>query len=154
MNPQLAATSPVFSSPTEALVLQVKRAQRTSQAWKDEWHRFCDMEGDGFYDPGRKEASFLQRFLEKIGPIDAAPETPEGNELLRLAEEVKSNQRKDAEYKEKWHRFCDLEGRGFYDPKRHELSFLKRFLELHGSKKGSDSRLSISMEPDAKRARL
>uniref|UniRef100_A0A7S1FEY2 RanBP2-type domain-containing protein n=1 Tax=Noctiluca scintillans TaxID=2966 RepID=A0A7S1FEY2_NOCSC len=49
----------------EGLVLQVKRGQRESQAFKQRWWDYCDRKGNGYYDPVRHDSRFLEEFLEQ-----------------------------------------------------------------------------------------
>lgn len=55
------------------------------------------------------------------------------DEKIELAARVKQIQRDGEESKHQWWAFCDAEGRGFRDPTRHSVDFLRRFFELRES---------------------
>mmetsp|Transcript_106946 Transcript_106946/g.300747 ORF Transcript_106946/g.300747 Transcript_106946/m.300747 type:complete len:467 (-) Transcript_106946:94-1494(-) len=123
----------------QALVLQVKRLQVTSQEDKDYWHEYCDADGGGIRDPTRHDVAFLLEFLNRIG-VDALaydesalvhdevtwPKS--GGAPEALISEVKSVQRHSTELRDMWHDHCDTRGSGIRDPGRHSESFLQEFL--------------------------
>jgi len=49
----------------EGLISQIKKGQRESLAFKEQWWDFCDRYGHGFYDPVRHETRFLEDFLDQ-----------------------------------------------------------------------------------------
>jgi len=55
---------------TESLVMQVKKAQRSSEELKKAWHSMCDADGNGVRDPARHDASFLLWYLKSISPSE------------------------------------------------------------------------------------
>lgn len=63
-----------------------------------------------------------------------------------LINTIKRGQRDDSSFKKKWRHYCDRHGNGFYDPSRHENSFLEKFIEEHarGQKRGKDGSRSAS----------
>lgn len=45
----------------------VKLGQRVSPSWKAAWARFCEVHGNGVYDPAKHQKDFLQSFFELLG---------------------------------------------------------------------------------------
>lgn len=136
----------------QRLVQQVKVIQRSSDALKAVWHRWCDEEKGGIRDPSRHDIEFLQRFLSKPEAAEAlatfvtvpqesqaiqlfkdSDETPAKQDfaskdplLVSLVNQVKRAQR--GGYKDAWKHHCESEAQGMRDPIRHSLSSLRRFL--------------------------
>lgn len=53
----------------EDMIMQIKRGQRESNAFKERWWGHCDKHGNGFYDPVRHETKFLEDFCRReLGP--------------------------------------------------------------------------------------
>lgn len=112
----------------------VKRAQKSSEYWREEWQVYCDKEGRGMRDPAQLSAGFVQRFLDRVeaeaskGALN--PSGERGISPAELVNSVKDLQRTSAEWKDSWQRLCDGQGlgHGMCDPPLQSSSFLQAFL--------------------------
>jgi hypothetical protein len=120
-----------------SLVEQVKEIQRSGNG--DAWKEYCDVHGEGNYDPERHDERFLQQALAALGgnqvgklqvgkPQVGNARNVSGNFGGSLTERVKELQRSHKEAAERWKEHCDTEGDGTYDPSRYEAQFLRTWL--------------------------
>lgn len=126
---------PAMSRINHELVAQVKRAQRTSEQWKERWHKMCDTEGGGCRDPNRYNDEFLSRFLDSLKLEALEDAHPSGQ--AKLVQDVKDAQRSGSEWSLEWERYCDTQGGGVRDPSRHNAAFLIAYLDRYEAARGT-----------------
>jgi len=74
---------------------------------------------------------------------------------IPLAYVIKSCQRISPAWKNAWHAYCDANGQRFYDPSKHEDSFLQGFIERTASAYNSQNGVAgNAAEPAAKRQKV
>mmetsp|Transcript_54930 Transcript_54930/g.97814 ORF Transcript_54930/g.97814 Transcript_54930/m.97814 type:complete len:377 (-) Transcript_54930:1142-2272(-) len=129
-----------------ALVTQIKEGQRASQEWKQAWWNYCDTHGEGKRDPGSHASAFLQTFIDgHVHLLDSSAAKQKGGrptqiygapvpsaEHQHLVNQVKQVQQSSQHGKQQWANWCIQCGGGNRDPARHEVSFLKKFLNMQG----------------------
>jgi len=123
----------------KTLVEQVKRLQRSNIETRDKWHQYCDRHRAGMYDPGQMTPQFIMLFLEQMGqvpvlppPSAAAEPEPPNPQRVALVRRLEPLLRSSKKVDKAWHRACDLECGGDYDPNKLDVAFLQRFLLKHG----------------------
>jgi len=112
-----------------SFVEQVKNWQRSGPVNGDAWREYCDIHGDGNYDPERHDERFLQRALAALSGL--SPAIANANRLRpgTLTERVKELQRSHRDAAQRWKEHCESEGDGTYDPSRYEAQFLRTWLD-------------------------
>merc|ERR1719221_389511 len=136
----------------------VKTGQRVSASWKTAWVLYCQVSGDGVFDPMKHTKEFLQGFLEFLGSqgtqaltgsgdqqqswgantyeqppakrmrTDPAGITPATDET-KLAFKIKELQRSDPVKRQQWVDFCDIHAKGVKDPLRLDADTLQMFFQ-------------------------
>lgn len=129
------------------LIARVKRGQRTSVEFKQQWWMYCDGLGGGIRDPSRHDLTFLRRFFESYAPIATSkeaersaaegpghpnadttpiPEDPERERVLQYIRATRSHEAWEAQ----WRWYCVTFGSGIYDPRLHPTPFLQQFFAM------------------------
>jgi len=130
-----------------ALVEQVKSLQRSDPSAKEFWGSYTTSQGGGTRDPNKHTAEFLQGFIDQYNAGGAAAFQGMGagamggamgaggwgggddGSVEGLAAKVKEMQRSNANAKEQWTAFTDLNGAGRRDPSKHTPEFLQGFID-------------------------
>eukprot|EP00747_Dinoflagellata_sp_TGD_P162093 gnl/TRDRNA2_/TRDRNA2_179305_c0_seq1.p1 gnl/TRDRNA2_/TRDRNA2_179305_c0~~gnl/TRDRNA2_/TRDRNA2_179305_c0_seq1.p1 ORF type:complete len:240 (+),score=19.47 gnl/TRDRNA2_/TRDRNA2_179305_c0_seq1:83-721(+) len=116
----------------EALVAQVKENQRNDPVFKDQWGKYCQQHGEGFRDPSKHEAYFIQAFLDQYASGAFADMPVEGADALVTL--IKEGQRRSSNFKTAWSGYCQMYGSGFNDPAKHDHKFIVSFLDFVGQR--------------------
>lgn len=115
------------------LVDRVKEWQRMSPAHKRSWDNYCMQKGMAKFDPNKKEEPFLLAFLELAEAGQIPLDDPTGadedeGEKAALVDQVKQWQRLGQGHKQAWWNYCSGRGTRDFDPNRHDVASLQKFI--------------------------
>lgn len=145
-------TSPATDEKGE-LANRVKRGQRTSMEFKQQWWVYCDTLGGGIRDPSRHDVAFLKRFFDRYAPTqdegatatggqtatgalgehlhgtgaDAAGEDADRMWVVHCIEYVRAQ---SEAWEAQWRWYCGAFGAGVSEPRLHGTPFLRQFFAM------------------------
>lgn len=102
----------------------------------------------------RSQSHSPDRGADSAGPLEGG--SGDGTLRDQLIAKVKARQSSSAAVNQRWREHCQSEGRGIFDPRRHDARFLQSFLDKEArvdAREGeggqpSDARSSASRSPD------
>jgi len=94
------------------------------------WKPGCEPAADDWQCPKCKYSNFRKAsFCRSCAAARPGNEAdPSAKEKESLVSTIKRRQRESPVFKQRWYAFCDAHSGGFYDPVKHEIGFMKEFL--------------------------